>query len=243
MACLSSRYIGDLRWGVSTEMAAPIGIQLLELCKSLLQNEAADREDLEVVQATFNLAVYLGDVSEPLPVDDAYITEAQGVQPWPEENPSVMAGFVASIRLHVILERAVTRINDVSREDGPRTSFLKMALATNQPSSHLYDEITLTEQFASGLPGDWAFTPLTITQEDNVHFFRKTRAFTLQHFIRLLVARHRFLTLLSGSSGSTPTAQESTEEQIVLEQPLSASSERTQQSSQTVAFAYLVHTQ
>lgn len=289
MACLSSRYIGDLRWGVSTEMAAPIGIQLLELCKSILQNEAADREDLEVVQATFNLAVYLGgtskpysslihlsraitislqtglhrrvsdwesfslvdteirtrtfwalyclgvetsatfgvppllrladcDVSEPLPVDDAYITEAQGVQPWPEESPSVMAGFVASIRLHVILERAVTRINDVSREDGPRTSFLKMALATSQPSSHLYDEITLTEQFASGLPGDWAFTPLTITQEDNVHFFRKTRAFTLQHFIRLLVARHRFLTLLSGSSGSTPNAQESTEEQIVLEQ-------------------------
>jgi hypothetical protein len=113
---------------------------------------------------------------------------------------------------------SVTRINDVSREDGPRTSFLKMALATSQPSSHLYDEITLTEQFASGLPGDWAFTPLTITQEDNVHFFRKTRAFTLQHFIRLLVARHRFLTLLSGSSGSTPNAQESTEEQIVLEQ-------------------------
>ncbi|KAJ9098748.1 hypothetical protein QFC21_004396 [Naganishia friedmannii] len=289
MACLSSRYIGDLRWGVSTEMAAPVGIQLLELCKSILQNEAADREDLEVVQATFNLAVYLGgtskpysslihlskaitislqtglhrrvsdwesfslvdteirtrtfwalyclgvetsatfgvppllrladcDVSEPLPVDDAYITEAQGVQPWPEESPSVMAGFVASIRLHVVLERAVTRINDVSREDGSRTSFLKMALATSQPSSHLYDEINLTEQFASGLPGDWVFTPLTITHEDNVHFFRKTRAFTLQHFIRLLVARHRFLTLLSGSSGSTPNGQESTEEQVVLEQ-------------------------
>lgn len=65
MACLSSRYIGDLRWGVSTEMAAPVGIQLLELCKSILQNEAADREDLEVVQATFNLAVYLGGTSKP----------------------------------------------------------------------------------------------------------------------------------------------------------------------------------
>lgn len=46
-------------------MAAPIGIQLLELCKSILQNEAADREDLEVVQATFNLAVYLGGTSKP----------------------------------------------------------------------------------------------------------------------------------------------------------------------------------
>lgn len=93
-----------------------------------------------------------------------------------------------------------------------------MALATSQPSSHLHDEITLTEQFATDLPGDWMFTPSTIAQEDNVHFFRKTRAFTLQHFIRLLVARHRFLTLLSGSSGSIHNGQESTEEQMVLQQ-------------------------
>lgn len=93
-----------------------------------------------------------------------------------------------------------------------------MALATSQPAGHLYDEIALTEQFATGLPGDWMFTPSTITQEDNVHFFRKTRAFTLQHFIRLLVARHRFLTLLSGSSGSFPTGQASPEEQMVLQQ-------------------------
>lgn len=93
-----------------------------------------------------------------------------------------------------------------------------MALATSQPASHLYDEIALSEKFAIGLPGDWTFSPSTITQEDNVHFFRKTRAFTLQHFIRLLVARHRFLTLLSGSSASFSNGPESTEEQIVLQQ-------------------------
>lgn len=65
MACLSSRYIGDLGWGVSTELAAPVGIQLLELCQSILQHEAGDREDLEVVQAIFNLAVFAGGTSKP----------------------------------------------------------------------------------------------------------------------------------------------------------------------------------
>lgn len=65
MACLSSRYIGDLGWGVSTELAAPVGLQLLELCQSILRHEAADREDLEVVQAIFNLAVFHGGTSKP----------------------------------------------------------------------------------------------------------------------------------------------------------------------------------
>jgi hypothetical protein len=65
MACLSSRYIGDLGWGVSTELAAPVGVQLLDLCQSILQREAADREDLEVVQAIFNLAVYASGTSKP----------------------------------------------------------------------------------------------------------------------------------------------------------------------------------
>ncbi len=46
------------------------------------------------------------DVSEPLPVDDAYITEDAGVQAPINNSPSVMAGFVASIRLHTVLERA-----------------------------------------------------------------------------------------------------------------------------------------
>lgn len=65
MVCLSSRYVGDLGWGISTELAAPIGIQLLDLCQSILQHEAADREDVEVVQAIFNMAVYASGTSKP----------------------------------------------------------------------------------------------------------------------------------------------------------------------------------
>jgi hypothetical protein len=49
---------------------------------------------------------------------------------------------------------------------------------------------------------------MTIASEDNVQFFRKTRAFALQHFIRLLIARHQLLTNLTGSSGKSPRNEE-----------------------------------
>lgn len=44
------------------------------------------------------------DVPEPVAVDDAYITaEAIGIHP--ADKPSIQAGFVGSIRLHMLLER------------------------------------------------------------------------------------------------------------------------------------------
>jgi hypothetical protein len=59
MACLSSRYIHDLNWGFAEDAIAPLVLPLVELCKSVLANEAVDRENLAVVQALFNLAVFM----------------------------------------------------------------------------------------------------------------------------------------------------------------------------------------
>lgn len=39
-------------------------------------------------------------------MDDAYLHEEQGILPQAMESASVMAGFIASLRLHVVLERA-----------------------------------------------------------------------------------------------------------------------------------------
>lgn len=89
-----------------------------------------------------------------------------------------------------------------------QASFLDMAMAKSHNAEYLFDELQLANSFTSGLPGDWTFTPTTIASEDNVHFFRKTRAFALQHFIRLLIARHRLLTSLTGSSGRSPRNEE-----------------------------------
>lgn len=100
----------------------------------------------------------------------------------------------------------VTRINQVSRDPpGPnQASFLDMAMAQSQASEYLFDELQLADSFTTSLPGDWTFTPMTIANDDNVQFFRKTRAFTLQHFIRLLIARHQLFKSLAGDSGKSP---------------------------------------
>jgi hypothetical protein len=45
------------------------------------------------------------DIDEPCLADDAYISADTGVGSQPTDQPSVMAGFVVAIRLHVVLER------------------------------------------------------------------------------------------------------------------------------------------
>ncbi len=59
------------------------------------------------------------------------------------------------------------------------------------------DDTQMLFQVTSDIPGDWTYHPTTVADPDNVRFFQKTRIFTLQHFIRLLSARHRFEGVLS----------------------------------------------
>ena len=63
------------------------------------------------------------------------------------------------------------------------------------------DELELLARVTDGIPGEWAYTPATASDRDSVRFFQKTRVFTLQHFIRLLDARHRFSELLESLGG------------------------------------------
>ena len=45
------------------------------------------------------------DLDESSAVDDSYISAETGIGVQPPDRPSVMAGFVAAVRLHMILER------------------------------------------------------------------------------------------------------------------------------------------
>jgi hypothetical protein len=45
------------------------------------------------------------DLDEPSAVDDVYISVETGIGVQPPDRPSVMAGFAAAVRLHMILER------------------------------------------------------------------------------------------------------------------------------------------
>jgi len=45
------------------------------------------------------------DLDEPAAVDDAHISADTGIGLQPPDRPSVMVGFVAAVRLHMILEQ------------------------------------------------------------------------------------------------------------------------------------------
>lgn len=45
------------------------------------------------------------DLDEPSAVDDVYISVETGIGVQPPDRPSVIAGFVAALRLHMILEQ------------------------------------------------------------------------------------------------------------------------------------------
>jgi hypothetical protein len=155
------------------------------------------------------------ELDEPAAVDDVYISVDKGIGTQPPDRPSVMAGFVAGVRLHMILERTIRRVNRLVRDqDNAKPSFIGLVSSVAPRAFRVEDELELVTHVTDGLVGDWSFSPSTVSDSDSVRFFQRTRVFTLQQFIRLLSARHRFTELLGGRSDPTGSA----EEQALLQQ-------------------------
>lgn len=68
------------------------------------------------------------------------------------------------------------------------------------------DEHQLLLRVTDGLPGEWTFTAESVADPDNVRFFQKTRVSALQHFLRLLLARHEFSQLLLQDTADMPNS-------------------------------------
>ncbi len=94
-------------------------------------------------------------------------------------------------------------INRVPQDPSESTSFISL-LAPYPRQPRLLDELALIPRVCEDLPGNWTYTPTAVTDPDSVRFFQRTRVFTLQHFIRLLAARHQFSEALARSSVGSP---------------------------------------
>lgn len=283
---LSCRYTPDPRLRATTANNSTLAFDLIALAKDVTAAAAAERADLYLVQALFNLSVVqegtartnqlwwflsqavsiafdmglhrrkdeyhftaveleeqkrtlwalycqtvqasctygrpsmlrLQDIEleEPAAVDDVYISVDKGIGTQPPDRPSVMAGFVAGVRLHMILERTIRRVNRLVRDhDSTNPSFISLVSSVTPRVFRVEDELELLPHVTDGLVGDWSFSPSTVSDSDSVRFFQRTRVFTLQQFIRLLSARHRFTELLGSSEvGGSGGA----EEQALLQQ-------------------------
>ncbi|KAE9393503.1 hypothetical protein BT96DRAFT_1022983 [Gymnopus androsaceus JB14] len=130
------------------------------------------------------------DVAEPAAVDDEYITkENLGVPPPGTE--SRMSAFVCALRIMIVLESVL----DVPPLRQPSSPFLARAtamLSGMKLISELRDEESLLDEVNRNIPPFWAHSAETLASEDTIRLTQAQRLYCAEHFVRMLIYRHRF---------------------------------------------------
>ncbi|KAF5360301.1 hypothetical protein D9758_009102 [Tetrapyrgos nigripes] len=135
------------------------------------------------------------DVAEPLPLDDEFITR-DGVQVPPPGTECRMSAFVYSLRIMIVLESVLDVPLPRQEKNGfGSTSFIaraaRMVTGINgfkelREAEGLLDEISRT------MPAFWKHTPETLAADDTIRMTQAGRLHCAEHFVRMLIYRHRF---------------------------------------------------
>jgi hypothetical protein len=152
------------------------------------------------------------DVSEPAPVDDEFITR-DGVGAPPPGTDCRLNAFICSLRIMVVLESVL----DVppARSFSDASSFLLRAthvLSGSRRFREMREEEALLDEIHRSIPPYWAHSAETLASEDTIRLTQAERLHCAEHFVRLLIYRHRFSELMaertSGGSDEPPGEQE-----------------------------------
>lgn len=141
------------------------------------------------------------DVGEPWVVDDEFITsDAEGEEArQPDNVPSRMGAFVATLRAYIVLETVLDRPSTASAQD---SAFLARARGMISPpqTDPLAVGESLLDDLRVSLPPHWAHTPDTLASDDVVRVTQAVRIHCVERFVRLLVWRVRWTACL-GTGG------------------------------------------
>jgi hypothetical protein len=153
------------------------------------------------------------DVGTPAPVDDEHITPA-GVGAQPPGTASRMAAFVCLCHLAAVLDAVLDTPPSRAASDAP-ASFLARAtavIAGAKANGELRAEEALLAAAVAAIPPHWAHTPATLASGDVVRVTQAERLHCFEHYVRLLIARHRFgacaAARVAGPAGAPRTAAE-----------------------------------
>ncbi|GLB40905.1 putative fungal specific transcription factor [Lyophyllum shimeji] len=152
------------------------------------------------------------DVSEPAPVDDEFITR-DGVGAPPPGTECRLSAFICSLRIMVVLESVL----DVppARSSSDSSSFLLRAthvLSGSRRFREMREEEALLDEIRHSIPPYWAHSAETLASDDTIRLTQAERLHCAEHFVRLLIYRHRFSEHMaertSGGSDEPPGEQE-----------------------------------
>ncbi|ODO06347.1 nuclear protein [Cryptococcus wingfieldii CBS 7118] len=133
------------------------------------------------------------DVTEPIIVDDENLVP-EGIKDDAINPKSRMCAFVATIRLHVILEGVIDSATSPSAF--PTSPFLARAAATiarRMPQTEtLRAEEELLEEWKRILPKYWNYDTDTANSRDPIRITQAERLHCLEHLVKMIIYRHRF---------------------------------------------------
>ncbi|KAF4609485.1 hypothetical protein D9613_012329 [Agrocybe pediades] len=150
------------------------------------------------------------DVPEPSPIDDEFITrEAVGVPPPGTECR--LSAFIVSLRIMVVLEAVL----DVppARQSEDSSSFLLRAtnvLSGGRRFKEMREEEALLDDIHRNIPAYWSHSPDTLNSDETIRLTQAERLHCAEHFVRLLIYRHRFSELVAERTNG-PVEEEQTE--------------------------------
>ncbi|KAF9223071.1 hypothetical protein BS17DRAFT_782325 [Gyrodon lividus] len=133
------------------------------------------------------------DIREPTIVDDEFITH-DGMLSQPIGTESRLSAFIASVRIMVVME-SVLDIPPPRHRAGDSSSFLLRAagvLSGHMRPKDLREEESLLDEIRRSIPPYWAHTSETLASDDVIRVTQAVRLHCAEHFVRMLIHRHRF---------------------------------------------------
>ncbi|ESK92515.1 nuclear protein [Moniliophthora roreri MCA 2997] len=130
------------------------------------------------------------DVSEPASVDDEFITKDAIGTP-PPGTECRMSAFVFSLRIMMVLE-SVLDVPIPRPASSPFMRRVASVLTGSKGFNELREEEALLDEIHRSIPPFWAQTAETIASEDIIRLTQAERLYCAEHFVRMLIYRHRF---------------------------------------------------
>ncbi|KAL0071096.1 hypothetical protein AAF712_001654 [Marasmius tenuissimus] len=129
------------------------------------------------------------DVSEPAPVDDEYISK-DGIGTPPPGTECRMGAFIYYLRIMMVLESVL----DVPIPRPASSPFMRRvaSVLSSKGSNELREEEMLLDEIHNSIPSLWSQSPETVASEDIIRLTQAERLYCAEHFVRLLIYRHRF---------------------------------------------------
>ena len=157
------------------------------------------------------------DVAEPTPVDDEFITH-EGVGMPPPGTDCRLSAFIVSLRIMVVLE-AVLDVPPARQSDDCKSFLLRATnvLSGNRRFKEMREEEALLDEIHRKIPAHWSHSLETLGSEDTIRVTQAERLHGAEHFVRILIYRHRFSQLVAErTNGSVMEEQTESEKEALV---------------------------